>query len=323
MPENLPAVIRKDIDSTPVQYTQPSTGYLNISELMIQSFVFESKSKNLTDHTIRTYTQGVSYLLRFARSIRKELTELTRDDLKYYIVTQLQHRSPAGVNNYLRTFKIFYNHCIREGYVEKSPIGDIPLCREPKKVKRVISPEEFVEILSCIKPYSFPSHRCYCMLLLIWDCMLRVGEALSLKLPDLHLNPDRLVTVYGKGRKERTLPFSATTAKKLIYYLSEFRRFIPGELVFPTRSGRQHLPRNIYREFKQAGLKAGIPNVHPHRLRHSAATHYYNLTGDCYMVSKILGHADVKTTERYLHGSTKNLIEAYRKVSPVSTLKIK
>jgi site-specific recombinase XerD len=148
--------------------------------------------------------------------------------------------------------------------------------------------------------------------------MLRLGELLGIKLDDIDLN-EKLLKVYGKGRKERYVPFSDKTAKSIHTYLIRFRKRIPGELLFPMLNGGKLTLRRAHRIFANPGTKAGL-YLHPHLIRHSSASQFIRMGGNPSILQKILGHSSLSVTQRYVHLSNEDMNKAYEKFSPVSQL---
>jgi integrase/recombinase XerC len=138
---------------------------------------------------------------------------------------------------------------------------------------------------------------------------LRCAEALSLRPRDVDLQRF-LLRVQGKGRKERVVPIEPA----LETYLREWRARRPsGETFFTTLAGAPVGDRYVRKMVKRYGLKAGLNDVHPHLLRHTCATTWIEERGlELHEVQLLMGHASIRTTQRYLHASVPNLVRKFR-----------
>jgi integrase/recombinase XerD len=293
---------------------------LPVGAELIESFIFACKVKNLTQTTLNCYAERLEYLVKYAKSIGKDLDRITRKDIQSYLMSIMDSVSPDTVNGRIRVFKLFYKNLKDEGLLEENPMEHIRLVKTEHKLKPVLSPDDLSRILSQLDRRHFHGARDYCMILLTYDSMLRVNELLTIKIPDIDLH-DRLVKVYGKGRKERYVPFSGKTAKYVHTYLLLHRKQIPGDLLFPMKNGGKITLRRAHRIFSIPGEKAGI-YVHPHLVRHSSASQFIRMGGNPSVLQKILGHASLTTTQRYVHLSNQDLNEAYERFSPASVLGI-
>jgi integrase/recombinase XerD len=293
---------------------------LNMDSELLESFSFACRIKNLTTATLKCYSERLAYLVRYASSVGKKPDELTPKDIQSYIMSIIDTVSAATVNGRIRVFKVFYKHLSTEGFIEKDPMGHISLIKAEQKIKPVLSPDEIVQVLSHLDRHHFHGARDYCMILLTFDSMLRLGELLGIKLSDIDLNA-KLLKVFGKGRKERHVPFSDKTAKTIHTYLIRHRKQIPGELLFPMQNGGKLTLRRAHRVFANPGKKAGL-YLHPHLIRHSSASQFIRMGGNPSVLQKILGHSSLLVTQQYVHLSNQDMNQAYEKFSPVSTLTI-
>ncbi|SYZ71978.1 putative Tyrosine recombinase XerC [Candidatus Zixiibacteriota bacterium] len=291
---------------------------MNMESELLESFSFACRVKNLTPSTLKCYAERLAYLIRFANQSGKELDELAPKDIQSYLMDILDKVSPATVNGRIRVYKVFYQHLKNEGLVDRNPLEDIKLVKAELKIKPVLSPEQIAKILTQLDRKSFHGCRDYCMILLTYDSMLRLNELLTIKLSDIDLT-NKLVKVFGKGRKERCVPFSDRTAKSIHTYLIRFRKSIPGDILFSMSDGRQITSRRAHRIFSKPGIKAGI-YVHPHLIRHSSASQFIRMGGNPSILQKILGHSSLAITQRYIHLSNDDLNHAYERFSPASQL---
>ena len=291
---------------------------LNMNGELLESFNFACRAKNLTPSTLKCYAERLEYLLKYAASIKKELHELTQKDIQSYLMQILDSVSAATVNGRIRVFKVFYSHLKGEAFIDSNPMDHISLVRTELKVKPVLSVEEMSRVLAQFDRKHFNGARDYCMMLLCYDSMIRINELLSIKAADIDLQT-KLVKVFGKGRKERHVPFSDRTAKTIHTFLIRHRKGIPGPLLFCTKDGKKVDYRRAHRIFTDAGKKAGV-YVHPHLIRHSSASQFIRMGGSPSVLQKILGHSSLAITQRYVHLSNEDMNAAYERFSPAAQL---
>ncbi|HQR28740.1 MAG TPA: tyrosine-type recombinase/integrase, partial [Nocardioides sp.] len=155
---------------------------------------------------------------------------------------------------------------------------------------------------------------------LLYATGIRVGELVGLDLDDL--DPERrLARVYGKGRKERMVPYGLPAARALDRWVREGRPSLRGEasrdaLFLGARGGRldQRAVRTMVH--RRVADVPGAPDIGPHGLRHSAATHLLEGGADLRSVQELLGHASLATTQLYTHVTTDRLRRAYQQAHP-------
>jgi integrase/recombinase XerC len=158
------------------------------------------------------------------------------------------------------------------------------------------------------------------MLELLYGCGIRVGELVNLDLDDVD-SARRVIRVFGKGRKERSAPYGLPAARALDAWLLHGRPVLLHEASGPAlflgaRGGR--IDPRIVREVvhERAGQVPGAPDIGPHALRHSAATHLLEGGADLREVQELLGHASLATTQIYTHVSAERLRTAYAQAHP-------
>jgi integrase/recombinase XerC len=163
---------------------------------------------------------------------------------------------------------------------------------------------------------------------LLYGCGVRVSELVALDLADISLEGAEL-RVLGKGGKERIVPLGSKAADALGGYLAERGRLrhpktghLDENALLLGRGGRRLTTRWIQKLVKRYGaLGAGRPDLHPHALRHSCATHMLEGGADLRAIQEMLGHASLSTTQRYTHLSLDQLLSVYDRAHPLSKQK--
>ena len=229
--------------------------------------------------------------------------------------------APASQTRALSSLRGLYRFLRAEGLAEgRDPtrFGGQP--RLWQRLPGVLTPEQAIALLDAPAASRWKGCCDRALLALLYGGGLRVSEAVGLRLEDLSLRAHAddpqpgILRVRGKGGKERLVPFGGGARQRLEDWLAEERPGLAADAqeVLLSRSGRaldRHRAWRLVREYARA---AGLPEIHPHVLRHSCATHLLLGGGDLRSVQEFLGHADLRTTERYTHVEVDELQALHR-----------
>jgi len=285
------------------------------------SFKIDCQLRNLSPKTIDVYFERIGYFAAYLDEIDTRFENVDRAIVQRYIVSLKGTVSDETINGRIRTLRCLFNYLDREGLWDgKNPLDNVKLLKTAKRIKPVVSPEDIQRILRGINRKTFEGNRNFVMLLLFWDGMLRLKELTGLRTDDVNLG-EGYMKVFGKGRKERIVPIGMRTAKHVQKYLVKWRKAVSGDLLVCMRNGEPIKDRHCHKIVQRLGAKHKI-RLYPHLLRHSAATHFIKQGGNVAVVSKILGHTSLTTTENYLHLKGMDLLQGFEKFSPVSSLRI-
>ena len=185
----------------------------------------------------------------------------------------------------------------------------------PRRLPKVLSADEQAAFLSRFNTRYPSPHRNLCMVRLMLEAGLRVGEAVALRPQHLDMTTCRLMVREGKGAKDRVLWIRDDLRDLIGEWLG---RRTESPWLFPTREGGQVSTRYMREMVKRMARRAGVQEVgrvSPHSLRHTFATDLLATTKNIRLVQKALGHADLNTTMRYVHVWDEQLEEALRRTS--------
>jgi integrase/recombinase XerD len=219
-----------------------------------------------------------------------------RSTYKAFVV-QMRDRGvrPRSVNIYLQAINAFARWLKEEGHTDQ--LIRLPMLRCEKRVIPTLTVPQ-IQALVGYRPKTFPWHRLHLLVLTVLDTGVRIDEALKVGWADVDFE-NLLLTVYGKGSKERRVPFSFELRKKLfVYQKFVHREGLKFDLVFSTRRGTRLTQRNSLRGLYLLQAKLGLPKFGWHRMRHTFATEYLRTGGDVVRLSKILGHTQITTTQK-------------------------
>jgi len=285
----------------------------------LEAFKFDCQVRNLTPTTIDCYMERLDYLLRYLDDNNIGLTSIDRRIIQDYIMHLKGTVSDETINGRIRVYRRFFNFLVEDGLWETvSPMAGVKILRTAKRVKPVVEPEMVQQIIKSIDRSTFEGNRNFVLVLLLWDGMLRKKELLGLKATD---TDKRLIRVFGKGRKERMVPIGVKALKALHQYLIKWRSKYPGDHLICMRNGEPLTDRRCHKIVQDIGKKHGV-KLHPHLLRHSAATWYIRQGGNPAVLQGIMGHTSLLVTQNYLHLSSQDAVNSYDQFSPSNCLKV-
>lgn len=299
-------------------------------ETSIQEFLdYLTAERGSSDNTIAAYrndlTQFHERLLAQGRLAGDgDWSGLTRDDLIDYILWMKEREySSATVARKVAATKSFCGFLLRIGAIEDNPAEDLESPKVKKQLPITLTPDEADRLLA--QPAELgdtpKALRDTALLEVLYATGMRVSELASLTLDDLDLGAGTIRCV-GKGNKERVMPLYAEAAQAVQAYLEKGRPALSGRdaterTLFLNPRGKQLTRQGLWLIIKGYARQLGLEDkVTPHTLRHSFATHMLNGGAGLREVQKLLGHANISTTQVYTHVSQDRLREVYDKAHP-------
>lgn len=266
---------------------------------VFERFIRERKYlKNVSPRTIEWHEQSLRWL-----GVEKP----TQSDLKDFVLRmRAANLNTASVNCRIRSVNAYLR------WLDSS-------LRVPKLKEESFVPSTYstVQVRAIVrwKPCGFFQRRLHALMLCLFDTGVRLDEALSLRVSDCSLD-DLLMTVTGKGRKQRIIPFSMELRRVLARFMMDFRLRADGFL-FGTKIGRKLAARNVSRNVKALCARLGFtaPKRSCHATRHTFATEYLRRGGSVFHLQKVLGHSTLEMTRRYANLVTADLQAVHERVS--------
>jgi integrase/recombinase XerD len=289
-----------------------------IADLYAQ-FVKERKYlKNVTEKTVYFYNQGWT---SFSKLLPEIITtdQISKQTLTEYVIRLKDSGVKAGtINAYCRALNAFFVWLQENEFITlKLRIAKLPV---EKKVLKTL-PENDLRMILDFSPETFVEKRTHTLVLTILDTGMRIDEALSLCLRDVDFD-NLIMKVYGKGRKERLIPFSFDLRKALVRYIRAAGVKQDRHHLFGTRDGQKVLYDNARRDYTNMCKKAGARKICAfHLLRSHFATNYLRKGGNPIYLKEVLGHSELSTTEIYVEVDIEALKEMQLKTSLLSRRK--
>ena len=297
-----------------------------------------STDRGASVFTQRNYRQALEEFLQWHLNERKaapEWEQLQRDDFRSYLrYLGRNNLSRAAIQLRFSALRTFYKFLIRHGVVETTPIKNISLPKLEKRLPRFLTKQQMEDLLVAPmklletqqkkkgpgRPISAEvCWRDVAVLETIYSCGLRISELCGLRVEDINFN-EQIVRVRGKGKKERLVPIGEPALRAIQNYWAQL--LDPPSDAKPvfradTNKAAPLSPLQLSRRLKTYLSVAGLdPNLTPHKLRHSYATHLLDAGADLRSVQELLGHAHLATTQVYTHVTTERLKRAYDAAHP-------
>jgi len=286
-------------------------------------------------NTVLAYRRDLTSLVDFLQERLERpplLGDVSRLSLRSWLGSVGEALAPASIARKLSSVRALYVFLGRTGEVRENPAALLQSPKLSRGLPLVLRPEAASEVVE--SPDKAPlgndveKLRDRAFLELLYGSGLRVSELFALDLEAVNLRACE-VRVLGKGRKERIVPMSGKALEALEAYLarrSELRHpktgFIHPQALLLTRRGQRLGVRRIQALVQRYGaLGAGRPDLHPHALRHSCATHLLEGGADLRVIQELLGHSSLSTTQRYTHVSLDQLLTVYDKAHPLARAK--
>jgi integrase/recombinase XerD len=268
-------------------------------------------------HTIEAYTRDLSEYLAFLAAKGKSAKTATADNLRAFLAGLAKKGlAPTSRARKLSAIRQFFRFLLAEGMRSDDPSSAIDSPRLGRPLPKILSLEEVETLLKTASDASREvangtaqrrALRLYALLETLYATGMRVSELIALPRAVLTAD-DRVLTIKGKGGRERLVPLNDAAREALADHLAAVRQDEEkgrgvSPWLFPS-SGGEHLTRQRFgQELKALAIEAGVEpsRVSPHVLRHAFASHLLERGADLRTVQQLLGHADISTTQIYTH----------------------
>ncbi|MFC5603155.1 tyrosine-type recombinase/integrase [Sporosarcina koreensis] len=281
-------------------------------EDVLEEYRYHCLAKGFTEKTMRNkrqeLTQMKTYLME-KRAIR-DIESVTVHDMRAYIrQKQIAGLQPQSIVAMIKLISAFFNWCVSEEYLIENPMNKVEKPKVPKKVLKGFTPEDVNKMINSFTYKNYIEARNKALIAMLADCGLRAMEIRGLLSKNVK---ETTILINGKGNKERTVFISPVLKKILIRYERIKNQFIKEKNInsdryFLTYLGTELSHVALYNVIKEAGYRADIEGkrISPHTFRHFYAVQTLSEGQmDVYSLSRILGHSDIATTQRYLTSMT-------------------
>lgn len=280
--------------------------------------------RSLSAHTVKAYVGDARSLLEhLALMVGEDISRLDLGVLRSWLAkSRTLGAARSTLSRRAASARAFTAYAAGRGLIKVDPGPRLASAGTHRRLPEVLNQEQAADLVDGVEGDGAIALRDRAILELLYAGGIRVGELVGLDV-DSFDEARSLLRVIGKGEKERSVPIGTPAQRALRAYLADGR----GELV-SSRSGRALLlgarggridSREVRRIVHRAARSVdGAPDIGPHGLRHSAATHLLEGGADLRSVQELLGHASLATTQIYTHVSVERLRSAFDQAHPRS-----
>ena len=279
--------------------------------------------RNLTQNTIAAYKNDLTRYYYFIKE-QKIITpdKITVQIIREYINTLAElGMSGNSMARNISTLRSFHGYLLEENYIDDNPTEFIQAPKLSMKLPQVLDVDEIETILKQVDLSTNKGVRDYALIETLYSTGVRVSELISIKQRDLFLK-EHLIRVFGKGNKERIVPFGKNAFNSISNYLTEVRTTLAHkrkseDMLFLNMRGTPISRMGIWKIIRQYVQLAEIKKtVSPHVFRHSFATHLLEGGANLRAVQEMLGHSDISTTQIYTHLDKDFIIQQHKEFHP-------
>ena len=272
--------------------------------------------KGLSKNTVSSYKNDISSFLSWLNKKQINYQQVSDKNINEFISNLFNSGlKSSSINRKISSIKHFYLFLSKKKIIKYSPADEIETPKQEKYLPISMSEDEVERLLSSPNSNRIIERRDKAMIEILYATGMRISELVNLKLTDVDFNRS-VLKVFGKGSKERLVPYGEKAAEALDIYLRDRKRS-DSKNVFLSNRGSQ-ITRGAFWQrikiyIKRENLKSSIS---PHTLRHAFATHLLNRGADLRSVQILLGHSDLSTTQIYTHIAKQRLGEILKKHHP-------
>ena len=291
---------------------------------LVDAFLEMMQAERGSAHnTIAAYRKDLTDFFKYLELTHQDVLNINGEHLRGYLTfLRSLKASPKTQGRHLSAIREFYRFLYSEDKVKENPCDYVDSPKIPKSLPKFLTEDEVLELIQAAQSEN---KRLYTLLELVYASGLRVSELVGLPLSAFNPLENHLFVV-GKGSKERIVPLNEHASDALREWIEKYRDLNlkrPSRWLFPThhKSKSGHLTRGaFFKELKKLAVEIGLDpdKVFPHVFRHSFASHLVAHEADLRSVQKMLGHADIATTEIYTHILPDRLKKIVEKSHPLA-----
>lgn len=283
----------------------------------VEMFIEHCENKGLATKTIGSYEQtlrllmlwldeqGITQTEKITHVVIQDYVKQIKERGKYTVTSNpnsgnYQERridfgkkvSDVTINNYLRNMSVFFNWCVEEGLILRSPVKRRDYIKVERRPLEFVSDEDFRKLLRNMNTASFSEYRDYIIIQLLLDTGMRINECLMIQVTDVNL-PKRYIYLPAentKGKKGRHVFFSDKMATQLQRWIKYKDRYRDSDFLFCTNKGKFLEVSNFEKNVRKYAQRIGLKDIHPHVFRNNFAKRFLMSGGDIYTLSRLLGH---------------------------------
>lgn len=280
------------------------------------------EQKGYSPHTVRSYRADLIHFFTFL-GIRQK--EVSATEIRAYLGTLFSRYKRTTIARKLSAIRSFFAFLERKTVLKSNPAREISSPKLDRYIPGYLTVDEVFRLLERPEKTKPFGSRDLAILELLYSCGIRVSEMAGLNISGIDFD-ERLLKVTGKGNKERVVPVGRHALGAVERYL-DATKYLRGKreegqqdaALFLNQRGGRLSSRSIHRIVKKYALECGFsPEISPHSMRHTFATHMLDGGADLRSLQELLGHESLSTTQKYTHVTLDRLMEVYDKAHPRS-----
>jgi integrase/recombinase XerD len=282
--------------------------WLAMEEQLLAFLDFLQQEYKYSNNTTAAYRNDLGQFLKFLQTGQypvNDWSDVTPEIVDAY-VEYMKEKSYASssVARKVAAVKSFFNFLFARGIIDENPTNNVESPKVKKRLPKTLSAEDIDKLLEAPTKKKSPKHlRDTALLNMLYSTGMRVTEVVSLRVDDVDLS-NNILHCHGKDGQVRNLPLDKQTHDAVAFYLANGRQYLvknkEEDALFLNHRGQQLTRQGLWLIIKAYAKKANLSGeVTPHTLRHSFAAHKLNTGSDLQEVQRLLGHANISTTQIY------------------------
>ncbi|WP_423158194.1 tyrosine recombinase XerC [Staphylococcus pseudintermedius] len=294
-------------------------GFFELKQIQEQFLDMLKRERFFSDHTLKAYHDDLVQFNRFLAQEQLSLTAFKYIDARNYLQTLYDlGLQRTTVSRKISTLRSFYAFWMTQDHEIVNPFVQLVHPKKERYLPTFFYTEEMEALFQTVMQDAHKGLRDRVILELFYATGIRVSELVSLKTEDVDLEMC-WIKVLGKGGKERIVPFGEFCRQSIEQYLAEFVPIqnVQHPYLITNLKGQPITERGVRYVLNDIVKRtAGVTSIHPHKLRHTFATHLLNEGADLRTVQSLLGHVNLSTTGRYTHVTNQQLRNVYLQAHP-------
>lgn len=285
---------------------------------MLDEFIdYLRDEKGYSENTLSAYSRDLRQFMKYLGS--REIKSVKPGDISGFLSLQMKKGGKAtSFQRKLASLKTFFRYLVSEGHIPNNPVADIEWPKIEKRLPKALSFSEAIRLVEFPQKSGPIGFRDKAIIEMLYATGMRASELIELNLNDINLGSG-FITCFGKGSKERMIPFGEEAKNALKKYLASGRPKMAknNDFLFVDNHGHKLTRQGLWWIIKNCVKLAGVrAKTSPHTLRHSFATHLLEKGADLRSVQELLGHSSISTTQIYTSVSREKLRKEYQKAHP-------
>lgn len=282
--------------------------------------------KLYSDKTIISYQTDIIQFIQFLKETDDEKKDdsylmINIRDAKMYLSYLIEKNyKKSSIVRKLSSLRVFYQYLVQQKIINDNIFNYIQYKKRENRLPDFYYETEVEKIIEATRGTTAIDYRNVALVELLYSCGIRVSECIHLKIKDIDFNLKQL-KVLGKGQKVRYVPFGEWATESLTIYLRDYRNellnYHDHDYVFVNHLGERLTSAGVSYILNQIIKKSALNyDIHPHKLRHTFATHLLNNGADIRTIQEMLGHDSLQATQVYTHVSKDELYRNYKQFHP-------